>query len=1008
MSHQQKSLLIVKIRSQIIIAIFSTLCLCPALLYSQNIDIQYEHLGIEEGLSQVHVSCIIQDSKGFMWFGTDDGLNKYDGYSLSVYRHDINDSTSISNNYITAVCQDLHGNLWIGTRYGNLDMLDRKTDKFSGYQIPIWDPDNSETDWITEIFGDERSDLWIKLKDGKIIKFNIATKRFSAVQALPDGLDDQFKPVSDDPVWSIIDDSWGKLTFYRDASGILWIGTNNGIKKVDSKTEQFVRYRSLADNSNSLSHNYVWSIFENISGDLWIGTRDGLNKYERDSQEFTRYLYPPIGSIKFKSNFIQSIFEDSQANLWIGTQTGLIKQDKETSKFIRYLPEKDVPESGKNLIKLIFEDSHNNLWVGTGKGLNTFDRETEQFTSFLHHENDPQSISSNRVTSLYEDTRGDLWVGTDDTGINRFDFETRDFTRFSFLADNPKSINNNSVKTISEDASGNLWIGTREGLNKLNIRNGGYTLFTENDGLPNNLVYGILPDSKGNLWLSTNKGLSKFDPLNETFTNYTEKDGLQSNEFNTGAYHKGKSGRMYFGGVNGYNEFYPDSIKDNTFIPPVVITDFLLFNKSVNISDTTVLKQHINYVQDITLNYNDYIFSIEFSTLNYRQSEKNKFAYKLEGFNEDWIETDFKNRRATYTNLSPGEYTFRVRAANDDGYWNNEGATLDVKILPPWWATWWAEICFAVTGIFIVIGVISLRTRSLNTRRKELESIVTERTATIVEQKEEIESALETLKRTQSQLIQSEKMASLGQLTAGIAHEINNPLNFIQSGTIALSRDVEDLKRLLAIYKEAQFKGGISSDEILAFENEIDLESLNSALKIEIDGIIEGTRRTSNIVKGLNDFSHENQLEMEAADIHHGIDVTLNLLTSRLTKDIEIIKNYDESIGEIDCNIGQLNQVFLNLFLNALDAVDGKGQIEVSTKKADGQVRIAIKDNGIGISKENLNRIFDPFFTTKDVGKGTGLGLSISHGIIENHGGKIEVESEVGKGTKFVIVLPSE
>jgi len=277
----------------------------------------------------------------------------------------------------------------------------------------------------------------------------------------------------------------------------------------------------------------------------------------------------------------------------------------------------------------------------------------------------------------------------------------------------------------------------------------------------------------------------------------------------------------------------------------------------------------------------------------------------------------------------------------------------------------------------------------------------------IADQNEEITSALTSLKVAQSQLIQSEKMASLGQLTAGIAHEINNPLNFIQGNSMALSKDLEDYKLLTAKYREALIEGSITLDEILAFEKKVDLEQLQESLRHEIEGINEGTRRTSLIVKGLTEFSHESMLEMQPSDIHHGIDVTLNLLGSRLKEDIKIIKNYDESIDKINCNISQLNQVFLNLFLNALDAVDGKGQIEVSTKKLDGQVRIAIKDNGIGISKENLNRIFDPFFTTKEVGKGTGLGLSISHGIIENHGGSIEA-GEKDKGTEFVITLPAD
>ncbi|MCP5106096.1 MAG: histidine kinase, partial [bacterium] len=404
---------------------------------------------------------------------------------------------------------------------------------------------------------------------------------------------------------------------------------------------------------------------------------------------------------------------------------------------------------------------------------------------------------------------GNLWIGTGG-GLNKFVRKTGTFTRYQNQADNPYSISNNTVFSIFEDSGANLWIGTSGGgLNKFAGNEETFTHFREKDGLPNDTVYGILGDDNGNLWVSTNKGISKFNPKTGTFINYDEKDGLLSNEFNTGAFHKGKSGRMYFGGINGFNAFYPDQIQENTYIPPVVVTDFLLFNQPVKVakqvskgdglkkssglrvSPDTGLEQHINFTREITLDYRDYIFALEFSALNYRQPEKNQFAYKLEGFDKDWIKTDYKNRRATYTNVPHGDYIFRVKASNDDGVWNHRGTSIKITILPPFWKTWWFRSLVLLIILAAIYGLHRLRIRNMRVRQMNLEKQVANRTAELRRRQQELKKSWRVAEESRRAAEESRIIAEKERRTAEAAnrfksnflacmsHEIRTPMNAI-------------------------------------------------------------------------------------------------------------------------------------------------------------------------------------------------------------------------------------
>lgn len=849
-------------------------------LYAQMNDIKFERISIEQGLSQATVWAIMQDSKGFMWFGTADGLNKYDGYSFTVYNHDPRDSTLISNNTIIAIYEDKSGTLWIGTRGGGLNRFDRETEKFTHYGH---DPSNTNSlsdNHILSIHEDKAGALWIGTEYGGFNKFDRETERF--------------EPYKHDPANPNSLSSDHIVRICEDKTGVLWIGTNNGLNRFDKEHKSFTHYQNSPADANSLSHNQINAIYEDKSGTLWIGTDNGLNKLVLSEKEgydiservnFVHYQHDPMNPNSLSDSMIRSIYEDKAGNLWIGTAKGGLNKlvlspdssgrgsDKEKVTFVHYKHNPYDPNSlSSNNVRSIFEDKSGVLWIGTdgkglnkyvslkkkfvhykndpydpnslsdnyvyaicqdkdgtfwigtiGGGLNKFDREREIFThyindpsdpnslshnsvlsicesrhegtkslwigtsggldklvlspdsigkgfdkekdQFMHYKHDPanpnspKSLSDNTVTSIIEDKSGNLWIGTYG-GLDKFDREKKQFVHYKHEPANLNSLSKGRIRSIFEDKSGTLWIGTEGGgLNKFNLSNeqfmhyehdpanlnslsnnyifsiyenssdsgsilwigtngGGlnklvlsetegfdgekqkFIWFTQKNGLPSNVVYGILGDKHGNLWLSTNKGLSKFNPRTETFRNYDVNDGLQSNEFNKGAYFKSGNGEMFFGGINGFNSFYPDSIKDNPYIPPVVITKFNKFNKTV--------KSDISDTEEIDLSYRDKYLSLEFVALDYTNPQQNQYRYRMKGFDEDWIDAGTR-RFATYTNLDPGEYVFNVTGSNSDGRWNELGVSVRIVIKPPFWETWWFIILSAV--FLIAMGYTWIRQR---------------------------------------------------------------------------------------------------------------------------------------------------------------------------------------------------------------------------------------------------------------------------------------------------------
>lgn len=804
---------------------------------AQRHNFHFQRLGIDDGLSQSTVLSILQDRKGFMWFGTANGLNRYDGYSLTIYKHNPMDSTSLSNDWIGSLYEDIDGILWIGTNEG-LNRFDANHDDFTHYRFDPGDSTSIGGNFVTAIVQDQYGILWIGTNNG-LSSFDPQTgifkrhfcdssksRHIGAVTALlldksgytwigtRNGLIclgrdktqmiryeyDSKNPrsISSNAIAALCEDNagtiWiatenaglnrfdrsvGQFTRYihdpknpaslsannlhaiiEDNFGILWIGTDNGgLNRLDAKRQSFKHYLYSQADTRSLSHNTVLSIYEDRTGTLWIGTElGGLSNLNRFRDRFKHYKHDPTDPKSLTSNTVWSFCEDREGILWVGTDVGLCQFNRSDESFSRFMNDdsegiyariiedndgflwiarhskldkidpktrhvqsyrhnpKDPQSISAGLVTYVYQDHQQTIWVGTTTGLNRYDRAVDAFKHYVHDPKDSTSLSGVTVTTIVEDHAGTLWIGSRN-GLSRFNRSKNNFKQFRRNLHDPSSLSHNAVMSIYEDLNKQIWIGTYGGgLNRFNRETETFTRFTEKDGIPNNVIYGILDDNSGNLWLSTNNGLSKFNPITKSHKNYDIADGLQSNEFNQGAVYKTRAGEMFFGGINGFNSFYPDEMKDNPYVPPIVITSFNKFDKRVKFD------KPVSDMDAIELSYQDNFFSFEFVALDYTLPVKNQYAYKLEGLDEDWIHSGLR-RYASYTNLSPGDYVFRIKGSNNDQVWNEVGASVAITITPPFWRTWWFYGLAVCAVVLLLVVSHEYRVRQRIARMLELERV---------------------------------------------------------------------------------------------------------------------------------------------------------------------------------------------------------------------------------------------------------------------------------------------
>ena len=963
----------------------------------------HSRTGAFSSLSSNTITCILEDSNKNLWIGTRHGLNLLiPGDSLSFVRFEKSkdDKNSLVNDDIRSVFQDCLGNLWIGTSNGlsRLTFENLQHYYFKSYPLPDNDPASEKSNWINAITEDDAGRLLIGTENSGLMMFDKDREKFIPCNWVNDP-DSQLEPIR---------------TLVKDKGGDYWMGTIGGLCIMNPVSKKYLRLRNIPDDPASISDNSVRSLYIDKDGSYWVGTfHGGVNLFSPLSKQFRSVQDENNGVPKLRFKVAGALANDPEDNLWIGTEgNGLffIDRKKGTTKHFSH-QENDPYTLSHNNVKCLLPDKNKGLWVGTIKGLNYFDFHKKQFTRFynnpenknalpddviydfanagggdvwigtyrgglckwhaasrrferfIHDPGNPASLSSDGITKLLTDSRQNLWVGTT-SGLNVMSPGKGDFRNFVNSQGDFTTISGNYILSIYEDKKKRLWIGTRDnGLNLMSA-NGTFQRFTTEQGLPGNNIYGILEDQKGYLWISTEKGLSKMDPSAFSFHNYNRDDGLVCKEFNFNSYCKDQSGNFYFGGYNGVVVFHPDHILENKTAPRLAFTGLRLFNNEIKLnSGQDFLKQNLNFTRDLTFRYDQNIFSVEFAVLNYINSQKDRFVYRLSGFETQWNTPT--EPVATYMNLKPGRYTLLVKGANNDGVWSEKPLALHLNVLPPPWKSWWAYSIY-VTG-FLALMYAWAR---FNRKRIRLEHELKSEHMEMIRQEESHKSKL--------------------NFFTNIVHEIRTPLTLMTGPVEQLLEQYPNdtlLKKELTLVKSNTNRLQRLLNQLLDFQRH---ETGNIQLNVRVMNIVE--------------FIDEIQLSLQ--DYARSRRVTLNFLAE--TGEIKIWFDSEEML-----------KVFSNLLLNAFKFTPGGGEVSVKVERqfSDGEtsgVTITIEDNGLGIPPRNLEKIFHRFYQAENSGikeEGFGIGLALTKGIIDLHHGSISVESKESTPqcngfTRFVIALP--
>jgi ligand-binding sensor domain-containing protein/signal transduction histidine kinase len=710
--------------------------------------------GNTESISSNIIKTIYEDKQGNLWIGTYGGglclMNKEKG-TFTTFKPKPEDKNSLSNAFIFAIYEDKDENFWIGTDGGGICLMDRKTGTFKSFQQDLTQSQGISSNRIRAILEDSKGNFWIGTHGNGLDLFDKKTGIFHHYYTK----NEQSYSLSDNSVRCIFEDNQKNV----------WSGTwSGGLNLLDYKTSYFIRiegvhtYDGIGSNPNSLNFSVIRGICEDKEGNLWIGTEGGgLNFMNRKTNLFKHFIEDKNKPNSIGSNRIWDILADEHENLWIATDGGGLNYfDRKANRFTKYLPNPQKPKEslGSTRMGCLLIDYQGFLWIGTDMGLSKLDRQTMHFETFRYDEKDSESLGNNDIGSLFEDSQQNLWIGTEGGGLNLFDSKTKKFKRYQHQKNNKFSISNDKVYDIYEDEKSKIfWVATDIGLNAFDKDAEKFYYLNTNDGLPNNVIYGILPDKNGNLWLSTNKGLSRFtlpkniDELirlkstkliNKSFKNYEIKDGLLNDEFSHNSNCILKTGELAFGGVNGINIFHPDSIKENPYIPLVHLLNLKINNVSIPIGEKSLLKQDLRYTKQLRLTSKQNNILIEYVAINFTLSERNQYAYILEGYDKDW---KYVNNRqiAEYTNLPFGTFTFKVKASNNDGIWNETPSTIQISITPPFWQTLWFRIAAILLILALVVSIYKWRVRELKNQKLVLEEQVRKRTDEIIRKNEEIE-----------------------------------------------------------------------------------------------------------------------------------------------------------------------------------------------------------------------------------------------------------------------------
>lgn len=1070
-------------------------CLSFLQQYAQTSDYVFSRLDFTNGLANNHVTSIYKDSRGFMWFGTVAGLNRYDGYQFRLFKHDQRDTSSIVDNYIEQMFEGPGGRLWVEIRAGQFNIFDFGKDRFdrdyasylrslslpqfgllrivkgkadywfiyrdsglfhylpNGRIIPVSHQHGSTiTPSIASARPDGNGDLWVVHQNGLLEKVDGHTNRvvfqtdiFQTALTGNLSICNMYIDQQND-CWLYSNGVFKGAFYYnpstnqlrhldqespvarlssnvivdalQDEKGLVWLASDHGGINIVDKRDFSVKYiRHVEEDAKSVADNSLSTMYRDSSGTIWLGTfKNGVSYYHQNRIQFPQYRHELGNAASLSYDDVNTFAEDSAGHVWIGSNGGgLICFDRKKNRFHQYLHAPNNPNSlSNNIIVSMLLGRNDRLWIGTYfGGLDCYDG--KNFIHYRHDEHDPGSLSDDRVMCVCEDSDGQLWVGTLAGGMDRLDRKKKQFVHYNISI--PNTINNNYVSSIIEDDQKNLWVatgygidllqkktgrfihlssnnnqlscdnvttllqdnqhhiwaGTREGLDLYDPAKNSFQSFRTEDGLPDNTIRSIQEDRQYNLWVATANGISRITPEASAsgagYTirckNYHEQDGLQGREFNERAGLATRDGYIILGGPNGFNIFNPAGITEFRSYAPIVLAQLELFDRQVRPGERTgnhvILDKALTETQQITLHYDEKVFSIGFASLDYVENTRSRYMYMLEGFDKNWLITDAKTRKATFTNLDAGHYVFRVRASDEDGVWSNNEASLKITILPPWWRTPLAYIIY----VLLIVSLLYFARR-------------------VIIQRARMRFALEH-ERQEARRMHEIDMMKIRFFT-NMSHELRTPLSLILAPVEKLlghARHPEPAKQYQVIHRNA--------------------------------------RRLLHLVNQLLDFRklevNELKLHAQQGDVLQFIrDISFSFIDLAERKNISFSYHSDKTSLFTVFDHDKLERILFNLLSNAFKFTPESGSVtvEVQTNQPSTTpktlLQIKIKDTGIGIAPEMQEKIFERFFQTEVpdtiLNQGSGIGLAITMEFVKMHNGTLSVESQLNQGSCFTVTLP--